>query len=154
LLKALSISVVIVGPLIVEAYLEVSFSAAANVAYVPPLPTVIAPEGGDDAHDAERMSEREETEKDRSEVRRIMVKRWLNQTRSMVAARGRSFYMRLVKLSAGRAVGKFSSGSSDARLDFWIAFWTYLSHYRPIKETGMVRLGSRDQHRAGRLGRF
>lgn len=53
--------------------LDVSFKAAESVAYFPPLPTVIAPDGGDDAHVADRMRETVETENDKSEVRRTIL---------------------------------------------------------------------------------
>ena len=43
-------------------HLEVSFKAADRVEYLPPFPTVIEPEGGDDAQDTDRTSERSETD--------------------------------------------------------------------------------------------
>lgn len=39
-----------------DTYLLVSASAAAKVEYFPPVPTVIAPDGGDEAHNTLEMS--------------------------------------------------------------------------------------------------
>jgi hypothetical protein len=53
------------------AHLDVSFKAADRVEYFPPLPTVIEPEGGDEAHDADQTSESKEID-DVNRLNRIM----------------------------------------------------------------------------------
>jgi hypothetical protein len=53
-------------------HLEVSFNAADKVEYFPPLPTVIAPDGGDEAHDTVQARENKAADDDKRVLKRMI----------------------------------------------------------------------------------